>query len=202
MISSINNGPDSHSPSALKLYIRYMVSLRCKMIVKAELDNLGIDYVISLQEAIEFPNGISRDKLYQLKKNLRSSDLELLDQSESLMIDKIISTIIEVIHYTDTLPKICFNELISENLGSNDDSILKIFTEVKGVSVTQFIVQQKIDRAKDLLLYNDLTLAEISEKLNYKNEELFVAQFKKITGLSPSYFMEIKDKRDKNIAYQ
>lgn len=202
MNSLKNNGRNSQRPSGKKLYVRYMVSLRCKMIVKAELDKLGINHLISKQGAIEFPEGISSDKQAQLKKNLHISGLELLDESESILIDKIIHTVIEVIHYTDNLPKISFKDIIHENLGYGSEPILKIFSEVKGVSVTQFIVLQKIERAKEFLLYHDFTLAEISEKLNYKNDDLFVSQFKKMTGLPPSYFTDLKEKREKNIANQ
>lgn len=200
MNSLKHNGRNSQNPTGNKLYVRYMVSLRCKMIVKAELAKLAINHLISIHGAIEFPDGISDEQQGKLKKNLQKSGLELLDASESMLIDRIINTIIEVIHYTDRLPNIRFNEIIHENLGSGSEPILKIFSEVKGVSVTQFIVLQKIERAKELLLYHDYTLAEISQILNYKNEYFFVSQFKKMTGLPPSYFSDLKEKRAKNIA--
>lgn len=200
MSSHKQNGQDGQSPSGNKLYVRYMVSLRCKLIAKSELNNLGINHLISAQGALEFPEGISSDEQIQLKKNLQKFGLELLEANESMLIDNIINTIIEVIHYSDSLPKISFKEIIHENLGSGSESILKIFTEVKGVSVTQFIVHQKIERAKELLMYHDFTLAEISKKLHYRNENFFVSQFKKITGLPPSYFTDLKEKRKVNIA--
>ncbi|MEX0719556.1 MAG: AraC family transcriptional regulator [Balneolaceae bacterium] len=201
MNSLENNGNDGLSASNTKLYVRYMVSLRCKNIAKAELNKLNIKHAISLQGAIEFPEGITNAQHSQLKKNLLKSRLLLLDANESLVIDKIINTIIEVIHFSDELPKISYKDIIQENLGAGE-AMLKIFTEVKGVSVTQFIIDQKIERAKELLLYHDITTSEIAEKLNYKNVDLFISQFKKITGHTPSYFIDIKSKRVKNIENQ
>lgn len=181
-----------------RLYVRYMVSLRCKMVVKSELDKLEILYIFPPGGAIEFPEGISYEQKTQLRKNLEKSGLTLLDTIESRLIDKIIDTINNFIHDTETLPKVSFKEIINENLGDGTESILKIFSEVKGVSVTQYIINQKIERAKELLLYDDLSLSEIAEKLNYRNKDYFLSQFKKITGLAPSYFIEIKNKRNKN----
>ena len=197
-----SSGRENMESSGVKLYVRYMVCLRCKMLVKSELEKLGIQYSVTLKGGIEFPDGISHEQRDKLKKNLQKHGLYLLDESESLLIDKIIDTIIEVIHHTDRLPKICYNELIHKKMGRNSESILRIFSEVTGVSITQFIIDQKIDRAKELLLYYDLAPAEISKKLNYSNKNLFIAQFKKFTGLTPSYFMEVKNKRFNKAANQ
>ncbi|MFU8813518.1 MAG: helix-turn-helix domain-containing protein [Balneolaceae bacterium] len=194
------NGRNSQRPFGNTLYVRYMVSRRCKKIAKTALDKLKIKYLFSVQGAIEFPEGISREQQATLKKSLHTSGLELLDTSESILIDKIIHSVTEVIHNADRLPKLSFKEIIHENLGGDCEPTLQIFSDVKGVSVTQFIILQKIERAKELLLYHDFTLPEIAEKLYYKNEDYFVSQFKKITGLPPSYFTDLKDKREKTIA--
>lgn len=201
MNSLINNGKNGLGVSDTKLYVKYMLSIRCKNIVKAELNKLNLKHAISLQGAIIFPEGISGDQHLRLKENLKTSGLLLLDESESMVIDKIITTIIDVIHFSDHLPKISYKDILHENLVAGD-AVLKIFTEVKGVSVTQFIINQKIERAKELLLYHDVTISEISDKLNYKNENYFISQFKKITGHSPSYFIDLKNKRLDNIKNQ
>ncbi len=178
-----------------KLYVKYMVSLRCKMIVKDNLKKLDIKYSISVHGAIVFLEVITEYRLNELNQNLRKSGLELLDEQNSLLIDKIINTIIEVIHYSEELPKVEFAEVISDKFGSDNESILKIFSDVKGMSVMQFIIIQKIERIKELLLYEDLTLQEIAEMLYYKNEDLLIAQFKKYTGLTPAYFKKLKKER-------
>lgn len=178
-----------------KLYVKYMVSLRCKLIVKEELKNLNIKYSVSVHGAIIFLEAITEYRLNELNQNLQKSGLVLLDEPNSLLIDKIINTIIEVIHYSDELPKVSFADVISDKFGSDNESILKIFSDVKGMSVMQFIVIQKIERIKELLLYEELTLPEIAKKLFYKNEDLLIAQFKKYTGLTPAYFIELKKER-------
>ncbi len=178
-----------------KLYVKYMVSLRCKLIVKDELKNLNIKYSISVHGAIIFHEAITEYRINELNQNLQKSGLVLLDEHNSMLIDKIINTIIEVIHYSEELPKVNFVDVISDKFGSDNESILKIFSDVKGMSVMQFIILQKVERIKELLLYEDLTLQEIAEILYYKNEDLLIAQFKKYTGLTPDYFRELKKER-------
>lgn len=177
----------------MRLYLRYMVSLRCKHIVKDQLKKLDIKYSFSLHGAIIFLELVTDYRLNELKRNLKKYGLVLLSESESLLIDKIINTVIEVIHYSEELPKTNFADLLSYK----NENILRIFSDVKGMSVLQFIVFQKIEKAKELLVYENFSLLEISEKLNYKNERLFIRQFEKLTGLTPDYFIEIKNQREK-----
>jgi AraC-like DNA-binding protein len=184
----------------MKLYVRYMVCLRCKMILKKELRKLEIKYAISPYGAIEFLEEVSAKKVAILKKNLKKSGLELLNIQESKLIDRIINTIIEVIHYFDELPKLHYAEILNEKLGMENKPVLKIFSDVIGISIIQFIVLQKIERVKELLLYDNLSTAEITKLLNYKSEELMINQFKKYTGLTPEHFMEFKNKRIKIIS--
>lgn len=184
---------------ATKRYVKYMVSLRCKMILKEELGKAGIKYSISPHGAVEFHDGTTQAQLDRLNNNLLKSGLELLDENDSMLIDRIITTIIEVVHYSDQLPNLSFEDIIGRNLQSGSESILKIFSDVKGISVMQFIIIQKIERIKEYLLYDDLSLLAIAEKLRYKNEHYLTAQFKKHTGLSPGYFKELKAERMSNL---
>ena len=181
-----------------KLYVRYMVSLRCKLIVREQLKKLNIKHSISVQGAIIFLELVTEYRLNELKQKLKKHGLILLNEQESMLIDKMINMIIEVVHYTDELPKMTFDDLIDHRIGNEKESILKIFSDVKGMSVLQFIVNQKIERAKELLVYEGLSLSEIAEKLNYKNEALFISQFKKLTGLHPDYFSGLKKQRENN----
>ncbi|MEX0597202.1 MAG: helix-turn-helix domain-containing protein [Candidatus Paceibacterota bacterium] len=189
------NEDDKMKSVSKKLYVKYMVSLRCKTIVKSELENLDLSYRISPHGALEFSEDISSDQYDILNKALRKSGMVLLNDSESMLIDKIITTIVEVIHYSDALPKLNFSDLINEHAIVGDESILKIFSDVKGMSVLQFIILQKIERIKELLLYDDMPLPEIAELLNYKNKNYLIAQFKNSTGLTPTYFKRIKKER-------
>jgi AraC-like DNA-binding protein len=179
----------------LKLYVRYMVSLRCKMVVKDELKKLEIKHLILPRGAIEFLEEVSQNELSTLKRNLRKSGLGLLSFQESKLIDRIINTIIEGVHYFDKLPKLTYSEIISSNLNDANESFLKIFSEVVGMSVIQFIVIQKIEKIKEILLYDNLPLSEIANILQYKSEQHLVAQLKKYTGLTPEYFEDLKKER-------
>lgn len=181
-------------------YVRYMLSLRCKKIVREELEKLETKHRILPYSAIEFPDGIDQKKVNTLKKNLRRSGMDLLNLYESMLVEKFISTITEVIHEFDHLPNLTYTEIISKNLNEASESVMKIFTEVVGMSVVQFIVTQKIDRVKENLLYDDLSLSEISKKLNYSSEQHLIAQFQKDTGLTPDHFQKIKEKRSEIIS--
>lgn len=178
-----------------KRYVKYVVSLRCKMILKDELEKANLKYSISPHGALEFREETTETQLEELNENLLNSGLELLDVNESMLIDRIINTVIEVVHYSEELPNLSFEDIIGNRLGSKSESILKVFSDVKGVSIMQFIVLQKVERVKELLLYEDLSLEEIAEKLRYKNKQYLIAQFKKYTGLSPTYFKKIKNER-------
>jgi len=190
---------DDKKLANMKLYVRYMVSLRCKMIVREELKKLGIQYSILPHGAIQFLDEVTQEDLNTLKTNLQKSGLDLLDVYESKLIERIINTIIEVIHYFDELPNLNYAEIITQNFGEANESVLKIFSEVMGMSVIQFIVVQKVERTKELLLYDDVTLPEITNILRYKSEEHLIAQFKKVTGLTPSFFKQLKQKRLGNL---
>lgn len=190
-----NNNSSATDDSGKILYVKYMVSLRCKIVVKGKLKKMGIKHTITPQGAIEFFDEISQSQFDELKKYLQRSGLELLNKNDSRLIDRIVNTIIEEIHYSNELPKLSYADFISKNIDSGHEAVLKIFSDVKGISVIQFIIIQKIERIKELLLYEDLPLAEIAEKLNYKNEQFMASQFKKYTGLTPTYFRQLKKER-------
>lgn len=194
--ASKNNGKNAEAVK-LTLYVKYMVCLRDKISMQTALDKQGINYRISVQGAIEFLEDITKAQLRELKTDLSKSGLVLLAEKESMLVDRIIHTIIEIVHYTDALPKVSFRDLFSTYLISEEESILKIFSDVKGMSVLQFIVLQKIERAKELMLYENMPLEKIADKLNYKNKDYLIAQFKKTTGLTPTYFEQLKNERMK-----
>ena len=181
------------------LYIKYMVSLRCKMMVKEELKKLGLHYVIVDLGVAKILEEISSEQFQELKKNLLKSGLELLDDKKSILIEKIKNVIIEMVHYSDELPKVNYSDYISEKLNYDYTYLSNMFSEVKGINIQQFIINQKIERVKELILYDELNLTEISYKLNYSSVSHLSNQFKKITGLSPSFFKQLKQKRNQNL---
>jgi AraC-like DNA-binding protein len=183
----------------MKLYIKYMVSLRCKMIVKEELAKLGVSFTTLDLGMIEVRDSITGQQREELKRQLLKSGLELLDDKKSILIERIKSVIIELIHYSDEIPKVNFSEYLSEKLHYDYTYLANVFSEVKGTTIQQFIIMHKIEKVKELLLYDELNLTEISYKLHYSSVSHLSNQFKKITGLSPSFFKQLKQKRMKNL---
>ncbi len=183
----------------MKLYIKYMVSLRCKMMVKEELVKLGLHYVTVDLGMVEILEDISKEQREQLRANLFKIGLELLDDKKSILIEKIKNVIIEMIHYSEALPKVNYSDYISKKLGYNYTYLANTFSEVKGITIQQFIIMHKIERVKELLLYEELNLTEISYKLHYSSVAHLSNQFKKITGLTPSYYKKLKQKRKRNL---
>ncbi len=183
----------------MKLYIKYMVSLRCKMMVKQELKKLGINYVVIDLGQVEILEDITEEQREQLSKNLMKSGLELLENKKSILIEKIKNVITEMIHYSDVLPKVNYSDYISEKLGYDYTYLANTFSEVKGMTIQQFIIIHKIERVKELILYDELSLTEISYKLHYSSPAHLSNQFKKVTGLTPSFYKKMKQKRNKNL---
>lgn len=183
----------------MKLYIKYMVSLRCKMMVKEVLKKLGLKYVVVDLGMVEILEDITSQQRDELGKNLLKSGLELLDDKKSILIEKIKNVIIELIHYTDELPDVNYSDYISEQLEYDYTYLANTFSEVKGITIQQFIIIHKIERVKELLLYNELNLTEISYKLHYSSVAHLSNQFKKVTGLTPSFYKQLKRKRIMNL---
>ena len=172
-----------------------MVSLRCKMTVKEELANLGLTHVIVDLGMVEILENITQQQRELLNKNLLRSGLELLDDKRSILIEKIKNVIIEMIYYSDELPKINYSEFISETLKYDYTYLSNLFSEVKGITIQQFIINYKIEEVKELLIYDEINLAEIADKLHYSSAAHLSNQFKKATGLSPSYYKQLRQKR-------
>jgi AraC-like DNA-binding protein len=183
----------------MKLYIKFMVSLRCKMFVQQELKKLGLTYIVIDLGMVELLEDITDSQRIQLKKNLLVSGLELLEGKKSILIEKIKNVVVEMIHHSDEIPKMNYSDYISEKLGYDYTYLANTFSEIKGITIQQFIILHKIERVKELLLYDELTLTEIADKLHYSSVAHLSNQFKKITGLSASYYKELKQKRKKNL---
>lgn len=167
--------------------------------VKSELEKLGLHFSTIELGMVETNENISNQQKQELKSNLAMSGLELLDDKKSILINKIRNLIIEMIHYTDEMPKINYSEYISERLGYDYTYLSNMFSEVDGVTIQQFIIKHKIERAKELILYEELNLTEISFKLHYSSVAHFSNQFKKETGQTPSFYKKLGKMRKGNL---
>lgn len=183
----------------MKLYIKYMVSLRCKMVVQDALDSLGIKHSVVELGLVETVDELTDEQHISFAEKLVKSGLLLLDDKKSILIEKIKNVIIEMVHYADELPKQNYSDYISQKLGYDYTYLANTFSEVKGITIQQFIILHKIEKVKELLLYDELNLSEISYKLHYSSVAHLSNQFKKITGLTPSYYKQLGQKRKQNL---
>ncbi|WP_111684613.1 helix-turn-helix domain-containing protein [Winogradskyella tangerina] len=183
----------------MKIYIKYMVSLRCKLMVKSELEKLGIHQTNIELGMVETKEEINDDLLLELKSNLAKSGLELMDDNKSILVDRIKNVIIEMIHYSEEIPKVNYSDYIAEKLDYDYTYLSNLFSEVRGITIQHFIIKHKIERAKELILYKELNLTEIAYKLNYSSVAHLSNQFKKVTGHTPSYYKKIGQKRKCNL---
>lgn len=165
------------------------------MMVKEELKKLGILYVVVDLGMVEILEDITQEQHDRLKENLLKSGLELLDDKRSILIEKIKNVVTEMIHYADEMPRVNYSDYISEKLGYDYTYLANIFSEVKGITIQQYIINHKIEKVKELLLYDELNLTEISYKLNYSSVAHLSNQFKKVTGLTPTFFKKLKNKK-------
>jgi AraC-like DNA-binding protein len=172
-----------------------MVCIRCKMVVKSELEKLGLPYnVIELGE-VEMQEKISPEQREQFKQGLLRSGLELMDDKKSVLIQRIKNVIIELTHYSEEPLSIKFSEFLSQKLDHDYTYMANLFSEVQGITIEKFLITHKIERVKELLVYNELNLTEIAYQMHYSSVAHLSAQFKKVTGLTPSHFKQLKSKR-------
>jgi AraC-like DNA-binding protein len=169
------------------------------MMVIDELNKVGVQYTAVDLGMVETFKDLSEQQRSLLRENLLKSGLELLDDKKSILIERIKNLIVEMVHYSDQLPNLNYSEYISNKLQYDYTYLSNIFSEVKGTTIQQFIIIHKIERVKELLLYDELNLTEIAYKLQYSSVAHLSNQFKKVTGLSPSFFKKLKQKRIGNL---
>lgn len=183
----------------MKLYIKNMVCSRCKMVVKSELETLGL-YPISVELGeVEIQENTIETLKEKLVVNLRLLGFDLIDDKKSKTIDKIKTLIIDLVHHQNIDLKTNLSEYLSNHLLQDYNSLSNLFSEVENTTIEKYFILQKIEKVKELLMYEELTLSEIAFQLNYSSVGYLSNQFKKITGFSPTYFKQLKDRKRKQI---
>lgn len=183
----------------MQLYIKNMVCSRCKMIVKDELIKFGLHpNSVELGE-VEITEGLNGQKKNQLNKVLQSFGFELIDDKKSRLIEKIKNTIVELVHYSEDQLKTKFSEHISKKLHHDYNYLSNLFSEVEGTTIEKYFIAQKIEKVKELLKYDELSLSEIADRLGYSSVAYLSNQFKKQTGLTPSFYKSLRQNKRKNI---
>jgi AraC-like DNA-binding protein len=169
--------------------------MRCKMVVKDELKKLGLHFILVDMGTAELMEDITSEQREQLRISLLKSGLEMMDDKKAVLIEKIKNVIIEMVHYSDELPKINFSDYLSEKLKYDYTYLANLFSEVQGTTIEKYIISHKIERVKELIIYDEMNLTEIAWIMHYSSVAHLSNQFKKITGLTPSHFKKLKDKR-------
>lgn len=172
-----------------------MVCSRCKYVVKTELEKLGLHPLAFELGEVDFPMYLSKAELYNIEDRLKKFGFELIDDKRSLMIEKMKSVIIELVHELDAKLNIKLSEYLSNKLNQEYSLLSKLFSEVEDVTIEKYFINQKIERVKELLIYDQLSLSEIAHKLNYSSASYLSNQFKKITGFSPSHYKNLRDQK-------
>src|ERR1035437_3423330 len=172
-----------------------MVSNRCKMVVKEELRKLGLHFIVVDLGEVEIMEEITTELKEKFKEGLIHSGFELMDDKRSVLIGKIKNVIIEMVHHSDELVKINFSVFLSDKLQHDYTYLANLFSEVQGITIEHFIINHKIERIKELIIYDELNMTEIAHKMNYSSVSHLSNQFKKVTGLSPSHFRKFKIKK-------
>jgi YesN/AraC family two-component response regulator len=179
----------------MKIHIKYMVSNRCKMVVRMALKELDVHFVMLELGEVEIMERLTGDQRDWLKLTLEDAGLELIDDKRSILIERIKSTIIDMVHYPEQIVKVNVSNYLSEKLNHDYTYLANIFSQVQGISIEQFIILHKVEKIKEFLMYGELNIAEISYKMNYSSSAHLSSQFKKVTGFTPTQFKQLKDKR-------
>ena len=180
----------------MKVAVKNMVCPRCISVVKQELDILQLEPVSVQLGEILFAGDLSKETIDKLRFNLASHGFEVLDDRKAMVIEKVKNTVVAIIHGSEGIAvKRNFSHLISSEIGIDYNYISSIFSSTEGITIEQFIILQRTERVKELILYNELSLSEIAYKLGYTNVQHLSTQFKKVTGLTPSYFRQMKENK-------
>ena len=172
-----------------------MVSIRCKMLLKSELEKLGLHYKrIDLGEA-EIEENITQEQWNELNMALKRSGIELMENKKSILIEKIKAIIIELVHYSEDPLEVNFSDYLSKKMNHDYTYLANLFSETTGATIEHFLIAHKIERVKELLVYDELNITEIAWAMHYSSVAHLSNQFKKMTGLTPSHFKKIKDKK-------
>ena len=179
----------------MRLHIKNMVCSRCKMVVKAELEQFGVHPLAVELGEVEIEETLGKPQLSQLNQRFLLLGFELLDDKKSRMIEKVKNLIVDLVHGKDNAIKTNLSDYIAFEIGYDYSYISSLFSQHESTTIEQYYVLQKVERVKELLVYDELNLNEIADRLNYSSASHLSKQFKKITGLTPSYFKALKEQK-------
>lgn len=179
----------------MKIYVKNMACESCKIFVVEALEELGISTVkVDLGE-IETKEDITDSDKIQLNSKIKVAGLELLEKKQGVLIEKIKNVMIDYVANLEKKSNIKFSVLLSQELNHSYTYLSNFFSEVEATTIEQYLIALKIERIKELIIFGDDNFSEIAHKLNYSSAAHLSTQFKKATGLTPSHFKALKEKR-------
>jgi YesN/AraC family two-component response regulator len=184
----------------MKLYIKNMVCSRCIMVVKSELEKAGLQPLQMELGEVEIMEDLAKNRLEDLDKQLRRFGFELIDDRKSRTIEKIKNIIVDLVHHSGDAIHTNLSEYISSRIHQEYNYISNLFSEIEGITIEKYFIAQKIEKVKELLVYDELSISEIADKMGYSSVAYLSNQFKKYTGLTPSYYKSLKEHKRKSIA--
>lgn len=179
------------------LHIKNMVCNRCIMVVRSQLEQLGLHPISVELGIVLLPDKVTDEVYHIMKETLEPFGFELIDDKKSQIIEQIKDAIIELVHYNNDDLRVNLSDYLTSKFNRDYSYLSKLFSESTNITIEKYLIAQKIERAKELLVYGELSLNEIADKLNYSSAAYLSAQFKSVTGLTPSYFKKIKENKRK-----
>jgi len=181
----------------MRLYVKNMVCNRCIMVVKNEFEKLGYAPLAVQLGEVEIKEELSSAQITEIDNRLKEFGFELIDNTKSRIIEKIKTSIVQLIHHSNEDVKVNYSQYIESQLNKDYVYLSGLFSEVEGTTIEKYIIHQKIEKVKELLVYDELTLSEIAYQMGYSNVAYLSSQFKKVTGLTPSHFKQVKENKRK-----
>lgn len=179
------------------LFVKNMVCNRCIMVVQNELEKLGLDFTNITLGEVNLAKELQPNEKILLEKALVSLGFEVIDDKKSRIIEKIKNVIIDLVHHQDNDAKTNLSDILSEKINHDYNYLSNLFSEVEGTTIEKYFIAQKVEKIKELLVYDELSLSEIALRLNYSSVAYLSNQFKKVTGLTPSHFKQIRNEKRK-----
>lgn len=176
-----------------------MVCSRCKMVVKAQLESKGLRPLSVNLGEVEIEKQLTKDQLQELDTALKQFGFEIIDDQKSQIIERIKNIVVSLVHHSSENIKTNLSDYIASQIHHDYSYLSNLFSEVEGTTIEKYFIAQRIEKAKELLVYNQLTLSEIADQLGYSSVAYLSNQFKKVTGFTPTYFKSIKEHKRRNI---
>jgi len=181
------------------IFVKNMVSNRCKMIVKSELEEFGVHFIFAGKVEVEIMENLSSEQLKQLNRRLERSGLGILIDKKRILIEKIKNIILDLVYHSEEKLMVNLSNYLSEKLNYDYTYMANIFSESQSTTIECFFLNHKIERVKEWLIYDEISLTEMADKLNYSSVGHLSNQFKKMTGLTPTFF-KINNRKKRRIA--